>query len=132
MKYITYDPRWECEPRPVRVCRGASLVNAIVGGVTGYGSGLLMPLILAPIIGPAVVVPVPGVAALFNNASRMAAFRSLFDWRRALIVGLGALPTCALSAWFYTLLSGPRVAMLPRVVLVAMAPARRALSDIDR
>ena len=41
---------------------GASLATATVGGVTGYGSGLLMPLILVPVIGAEAVVPVPGVA----------------------------------------------------------------------
>ena len=49
----------------------ASLATSTVGGVTGYGSGLLMPLILTPIIGPAAVVPVLGVAALFNNGSQI-------------------------------------------------------------
>ena len=110
----------------------ASLVTATIGGVTGYGSGLLMPLILVPIIGPEAVVPVLGVAALFNNASRVAAFRNELDLRRALIVGLSALPTCAISAWLYTGLSGPRVSILLGLVLVALVPARRVLARFDR
>ena len=94
--------------------------------------GLLMPLILTPIIGPAAVVPVLGVAALFNNGSRMAAFRELIDFRRAAIVGFSALPTCALSAYFYTRLSGPGVSLVLGLMLVALVPARHALAKVEK
>ena len=110
----------------------AALATSTIGGVTGYGSGLLMPLILAPIIGPEVVVPVLGVAALFNNGSRVVAFWRVLDMRRALIVGLSAAPTCALSAYFYTFLSGPMVSLVLGLVLVALVPARRAFARIEK
>src|SRR5262244_4658407 len=76
-----------------------ALVASVVGGVAGYGTGALMPLVLVPIVGPEPVVPILSLSALFTNTSRMAAFRRLVDPRRAAIVLIAAVPTCALGAW---------------------------------
>ena len=101
---------------------------AVIGGVTGYGGGLLLPPILVPLIGAEAVVPVLGLGALLTNASRLLAFRSEFDLRRAMLVTAWALPTCILGAWGYTRLSGPGVAVLIGVVLIVLVPARRILT----
>src|SRR5438046_4840198 len=85
---------------------GMALVASIVGGVAGYGTGALMPLVLVPIVGAEPVVPIISLSALFTNASRVAAFRHLIDARLAAIVLLSAVPTCAVGAWGYTKLSG--------------------------
>ncbi|MGH6788632.1 MAG: sulfite exporter TauE/SafE family protein, partial [Pseudolabrys sp.] len=79
-----------------------ALFASIVGGVSGYGTGALMPLVLVPLVGAAPVVPIIAISALFNNASRLTAFFKFADFRRAVIVSLCALPTCVVSAWGYT------------------------------
>src|SRR4051794_24073592 len=87
----------------------AALVASVIGGATGYGTGALLPLVLVPIVGPEPVVPIISISALFNNVGRVAAYRRLVDLRRALIVLVAAVPTCALGAWGYTRLSGKSV-----------------------
>jgi uncharacterized protein len=104
-----------------------AFVASIIGGVAGYGTGLLMPLVLVPIIGAQAVVPVIGLSALFTNGSRLLAYWSSFDARKAKLVGLAAIPLCILSAYGYTLLSGPRAALLIGVVLIVLVPLRRIL-----
>ena len=63
---------------------GMALVASVVGGVAGYGTGALMPLVLVPIVGAEPVVPILSLSALFTNTSRTAAFWPLIDRRRAL------------------------------------------------
>jgi uncharacterized membrane protein YfcA len=104
-----------------------ALVASVVGGVAGYGTGALMPLVLVPIVGAEPVVPILSLSALFTNTSRAAAFRRLVDRRRALIVLVAALPTCALGAWGYTLLSGKGAALVIGAMLVASVPLRRLM-----
>jgi len=53
---------------------GMALVASVVGGVAGYGTGALMPLVLVPIVGAEPVVPILSLSALFTNSSRVAAF----------------------------------------------------------
>ena len=57
---------------------GMALIASVVGGVAGYGTGALMPLVLVPIVGAEPVVPILSISALFTNTSRAAAFRQ-FD-----------------------------------------------------
>ena len=104
-----------------------ALFASIVGGVSGYGTGALMPLVLVPILGPEPVVPIVATSALFNNTGRATAFRTAIDWQRVLIVLPIALPTVVLGAWGYTMLSGRGAAILIGTVLMASVPARRVL-----
>ena len=53
---------------------GIALFAAIVGGIAGYGTGALMPLVLVPLIGAEPVVLIIAISALLTNASRAAAF----------------------------------------------------------
>jgi uncharacterized membrane protein YfcA len=106
---------------------GMALVASIVGGVAGYGTGALMPLVLVPIVGAEPVVPILSLSALFTNSSRTAAFWSLVDWHRALIVLVAAVPTCALGAWGYTMLTGKGAALVIGGMLIASVPLRRLM-----
>jgi uncharacterized membrane protein YfcA len=102
-------------------------VSAIAGGVSGYGTGALMPLILVPMVGAAPVLPIIAISAMFSNTARVTAFRRLIDLRLALIALVVALPTCALGAWLYTLLSGRGAALVIGTTLIATVPLRRLL-----
>src|ERR1700730_11701001 len=106
---------------------GAALIASVIGGVSGYGTGALIPLVLVPILGPAPVVPIIALSSLFSNAGRTAAFRRQIDGRRVLIVLAGALPTCALGAFGYTLLSGRGAALVIGGMLALSVPLRRLL-----
>ncbi len=101
------------------------VITSLIGGVTGYGTGALMPLVLVPIVGPEPVVPIIAISGTLTNMSRVLAFRASIDWRRARFVALAAIPTCALGAWGYTLLSGPAVMLLIGSMLIAMTALRR-------
>jgi len=106
---------------------GAALIASVIGGVSGYGTGALMPLVLVPILGPAPVVPIIALSSIFSNSGRTAAFRRLIDRRRVLIVLAGATPTCVLGAWGYTLLSGRGAALVIGGMLALSVPLRRLL-----
>jgi uncharacterized membrane protein YfcA len=104
-----------------------ALITSVVGGVAGYGTGALMPLVLVPIVGAEPVVPIISISALFTNSSRVAAFRHLVDARRACIVLVSAVPTCAVGAWGYTKLSGAGALVVIGAMLIASVPLRRLM-----
>ena len=106
---------------------GVALFASIVGGVSGYGTGALMPLVLVPLVGAEPVVPIIAISALFNNSSRLTAFLRYADWQRAGIVLLAATPTCVLGAWGYTHLSGAGAALVIGSMLILSVPLRRLL-----
>lgn len=108
-----------------------ALFASIVGGVSGYGTGALMPLVLVPLVGPSPVVPIIAISALFNNASRLTAFLKYADFRRTLVVLAASVPTCVLGAWGYTLLSSAGAALVIGAMLILSVPLRRHLKRRD-
>jgi uncharacterized membrane protein YfcA len=106
-----------------------AFVASIVGGVAGYGTGALMPLVLVPIIGAEPVVPIIAMSALFTNSGRAIAFRHLVDPRRAAIVLLFAIPTTMLGAWGYTMLTGRGAMLVIGTMMAASVPLRRILKS---
>jgi uncharacterized protein len=106
----------------------AAMVTSILGGVTGYGSGALMPLILVPIVGAEPVVPIIAISAIITNVSRAVAFRGAIDWRRVRLVAVAAIPTSILGSWAYTLLNGRGALLVIGTMLIAMVGLRRVLA----
>ena len=79
---------------------GVALFASVVGGLAGYGTGALMPLVLVPFIGAEPVVP---IIAISSDLHQYQPLRRLFplcpDRRRALIVISAAALTTALGAY---------------------------------
>lgn len=105
---------------------------SILGGLAGYGTGLVLPAFIAPLVGVANVVPVMALGMAINNGSRVVAFWRDIQWpqvRRVLLLGL---PACAAGAWGYTLLETRTVALAIGAFLIASVPLRRLLKRSER
>jgi uncharacterized membrane protein YfcA len=102
-----------------------ALLASVVGGLAGYGTGALMPLVLVPLIGAEPVVPIIAISAIFTNLGRFAAYRGYVDRRRASIVIAAAAATTALGAFGYTLLTNAGAALVIGAMLILSVPLRR-------
>ncbi|MBB6096232.1 putative membrane protein YfcA [Povalibacter uvarum] len=104
-----------------------ALSASTLGGLSGFGTGLILPVFLVPLVGIANVIPVMAVGMLINNGSRVVAFWRDIDWlhaRRMLLLGL---PACVAGAYGYTLLSAKWIAVLLGTFLLLSVPMRRVL-----
>lgn len=109
---------------------GVALFASIVGGVTGYGSSALLPLVLVPLIGPEPIVPIVSISGLFNNATRAFAFREFIDFRRGLIIMIAAVPPCMLGAYTYTKLTSAGILIAIGAMLCLSVPLRRWITHM--
>ena len=110
---------------------GVALFASVVGGLAGYGTGALMPLVLVPLIGAEPVVPIIAISAIFTNISRFVAYFRYADRRRALIVIAAAALTTALGAYGYTRLTGAGAALVIGTMLIFSVPLRRLAKRRD-
>jgi uncharacterized membrane protein YfcA len=108
-----------------------ALFASVLGGLAGYGTGALMPLVLVPLIGAEPVVPIIAISAVFTNLSRTVAYLRYADRRRALIVIVAAAFTTALGAYGYTRLSNGGAALVIGTMLIASVPLRRLARHHD-
>ena len=104
-----------------------ALGASVIGGIGGFGTGVILTAALTPLIGVKAVVPVLAVAGVIINAGRFWFYRESFD-RRALAVVLAAsLPFLVLGAWIYSALDARAVGTILGCVVIASVPARRIL-----
>ena len=104
---------------------GMALFASVIGGLAGYGTGALMPLVLVPLIGAGPVVPIIAISSIFTNFTRFLAYIRYADRRKALIVMSAAILTTALGAYGYTRLSGAGAALVIGSMLILSVPLRR-------
>jgi uncharacterized membrane protein YfcA len=102
-----------------------AVLASIVGGVAGYGTGALMPLVLVPIVGAEPVVPIIALSSLLTNTSRAIAFLPQIDRKRSLIVLAFAIPTCIVGAYGYSLLTGRGAQIVIGTMMTLSVPLRR-------
>jgi uncharacterized membrane protein YfcA len=110
---------------------GVALFASVIGGLAGYGTGALMPLVLVPLIGAEPVVPIIAISSIFTNLSRATAYLRYVDRRRALIVISAAALTTALGAYGYTRLTNAGAALVIGTMLISSVPLRRKLKRHD-
>jgi uncharacterized membrane protein YfcA len=106
---------------------GVALFASVLGGVAGYGTGALMPLVLVPMVGAEAVVPIIALAGLLTNTGRMIAYLRFVAWRRAVLVLTGAVPPCLVTAYGYTLLTGKGAQLVIGGMLMLTVPLRYGL-----
>jgi uncharacterized membrane protein YfcA len=121
----------DISPLQLLLVASVALFAALVGGLAGYGTGALMPLVLVPLIGAEPVVPIIAISSIFTNFGRAGAYFRYADRRRALIVIAAAALTTALGAFGYTRLSNSGAALVIGTMLISSVPLRRLLKRRD-
>lgn len=100
----------------------------VMGGLSGYGAGMLVTVFIAPIVGPKALVPMISVLMLINNGSRVWFYRHALDMRTVLRVSLVALPMAWVGAQLYVRLDSSIVQVVLGAVLIVSVPLRRAMA----
>lgn len=115
---------------PVIILAGMAVcfVAGVMGGLSGYGAGMLVTIFIAPIVGPKALVPMISVLMLINNGSRVWFYRHALDMRTVVRVSVVALPMAWFGAQLYVRLDSSIVQIVLGVVLIASVPLRRAMN----
>lgn len=107
----------------------ASLLAGSLSGMTGFGGGLLLPPVLAPIIGVKSVVPVMSVAMLMANSHRVWLYRDRLNRRLTLTAIGAAMPGVLIGASVYVRLPAQVIAVILGVFLLVAVPVGRHLAS---
>lgn len=109
------------------VLGAAALVASTVGGVAGFGTGVIMVPVIAWILGIKAAVPILTVAMLLGNGARMWFSRTEIDWRVVAAFLAGAVPAGVVGATFYSRADGLLISRILGVFLLLAVPLRRWL-----
>ena len=104
-----------------------SFGSAIIGGMGGFGTGIMLTAALTPILGIKAVVPILALAGIIINGGRFWFYRRDFDIR---IVKLMLPPALLLlGTYLYQKLDAAHLSIAIGVVVMLAIPARRFLQS---
>ena len=109
----------------------ASFAGAVVGGVGGFGTGVILTAVLVPIIGVKAVVPVLSLAGIIINGGRLWFYRSHVDWVLTRRVLVAAVPCLLLGTLIYARLDARPLGLLVGALVILSIPLRRVLKARD-
>ena len=115
------------DPASWAVLVAAALVGSTVGGVAGFGAGVVLLPVLGLILGVRTAVITLTMTMLLGNVSRIWWSRADIQWP---IVGrylLGAVPGTALGVFLFAGASSAGLSVMIGVFLIAAVPLRRLL-----
>ena len=104
-----------------------ALFAAIISGMGGFGTGIILTAALTPLIGVKAVVPVLAVAGVVINAGRFWFYRASLDRRTLVLVLSASLPFLVLGTWIYTVLDARALGTVLGVLIILSIPLRRFL-----
>ncbi len=99
----------------------------MVGGMGGFGTGIILTAALAPLIGVKNVIPVMTVASAIINLGRFWFYRASLDRRTLALVVACALPFLVLGTWIYSVLDARAIGTVLGVAVIVSIPLRRWL-----
>lgn len=105
----------------------AAFGSAIVGGMGGFGTGVILTAVLVPIIGVKAVVPVLSLAGVLINAGRFWFYRQEINGAAARRVLLTAIPCVVLGTLVYAWLDAATLGLLIGILILLSIPIRRTL-----
>ncbi|MEI6737755.1 MAG: sulfite exporter TauE/SafE family protein, partial [Pseudomonadota bacterium] len=108
-----------------------ALIAGTIGGVIGFGAGVIMVPILVWIFGAKAAVPIMAIAALMANGSRVAIWWREVDWSAAAVYSAAAIPCAILGATTYVQLDNHTVELTLGTFLILVVPFRRWLKHLD-
>ena len=102
--------------------------SAIIGGMGGFGTGIMLTATLTPVLGIKAVVPVLAFAGIIINCGRFWFYRRDFDVRVVKRVLPPALLFLVGATFLYEKLDPAPLAVVIGIVVLLALPARRYLA----
>lgn len=115
------------EPLYLALVVAIAFGSSIIGGISGFGAGLIVTPMLLPLVGVKGVIPVVGVAMVVGNLARMFVYRHHIDTSVLARMLVAILPGTVLGVWLYAMLPAQVLAVFIGTILIASVPTRRYL-----
>lgn len=119
---------WDLPFYDLAIIAVSAFVAGISSGMSGFGGGLLLPPVLAPILGVQHVVPVLSVSMLMTNLHRFWLYRQHLDKRLTAMVLIAMIPAVILGTTLYLSLPHNAIAIVLGGFLLASIPLGRILA----
>ena len=105
-----------------------AIVGSTIGGVAGFGTGVIMIPAIAWSVGVKAAVPVLTVCMLVGNSARVWFSRREIEWRGVGAFLVGAVPMTIVGATLYTRIDSEWLSRILGTFMILAVPLRRWLA----
>src|ERR1700687_1818829 len=105
-----------------------AIVGSTIGGVAGFGTGVIMIPAIAWSVGVKAAVPVLTVCMLVGNSARVWFSRREIEWRVVAAFLAGAVPMTIVGASLYTRIDSEWLSRILGAFMILAVPLRRWLT----
>jgi uncharacterized membrane protein YfcA len=105
-----------------------AIVGSTIGGVAGFGTGVIMIPAIAWSVGVKAAVPVLTVCMLVGNSARVWFSRGEIEWRVVAAFLVGAVPMTIVGASLYTRIDSEWISRILGAFMILAVPLRRWLT----
>ena len=106
----------------------AAIVGSTIGGVAGFGTGVIMIPAIAWSVGVKATVPVLTVCMLVGNSARVWFSRREIEWRVVAAFLVGAVPMTIIGATVYSRIDSEWISRILGTFMILAVPLRRWLA----
>ena len=110
------------------ILSAAALVGSTIGGVAGFGTGVVMVPAIAWFVGVKATVPVLTVCMLVGNSARVWFSRYEIEWRVVGAFLLGAVPMTMIGTTLYAKMDSVWLSRMLGTFMILAVPLRRWLT----
>ena len=82
-----------------------TIIGSIVAGMSGYGAGILIGVVLIPMVGVKKIIPIITVLTFYINFWRIILYWKHINWQRSLFFAFFAAPGLYFSTYFFSIAS---------------------------
>jgi len=82
-----------------------TLIGSIVAGMSGYGAGILIGVVLMPMVGVKKIVPIVTILTFYINFWRIILYWEHINWKKSLYFSAFAAPGLYFSTYFFAIAS---------------------------
>ena len=106
----------------------AGIVGSTIGGVAGFGTGVIMVPAIAWSVGVKATVPVLTICMLVGNSARVWFSRHDIVWRVVILFLVGAVPMTMFGTTLYTRIDSVWLSRMMGAFMILAVPLRRLLA----
>ena len=82
-----------------------TLIGSIVAGMSGYGAGILIGVVLMPMVGVKKIVPIVTILTFYINIWRIILYWEHINWKKSIYFSIFAEPGLYFSTYFFSVAS---------------------------
>jgi len=105
---------------------------SVVSGISGYGGGMTLGLLVSPFVPIKLLVPLMSVFVLFSNFSRMYYYRKSIFWKKGIYFAIISTPFLIAGTNFYASVSPKTLYFCLGFGLAFIVILRRVFKKINR